>query len=285
MPVWSSPILALLTPPPAVEDAAEVDSLFLIFALVSVVALLLVHGALGIALLRRRRSEGNRRRGRIVVGTLAMVALAGLVTMFVVSEEGWEALKLGRNTVEGTPQRALVVGQRFAWSVVYPGPDGELGAYLHFPKAGDAAWPNPLIVDAVTAAEPPAYTFRGVAGPADLPADEVDAAITAYREQVNPLGKDFTDPLGWDDDWRGALGRPLELTVNRPVEVRLGSVDVIHDFFVPAMRVKLDAVPGLLGTVRFTPTETGRFQLLCAEFCGWGHTTMIGEVVVTEGDS
>ena len=70
------------------------------------------------------------------------------------------------------------------------------------------------------------------------------------------------------------------MVANRPVEVRLGSLDAIHDFFVPAMRVKMDAVPGLLGTIRFTPTQTGEFALLCAEFCGWGHTEMTGKLIV-----
>ena len=67
------------------------------------------------------------------------------------------------------------------------------------------------------------------------------------------------------------------------MEVWLGSKDVIHDFFAPALRVKMDAVPGLTGKVRFTPTTPGRYELLCAEFCGWGHSTMVGEIVVTPG--
>ncbi len=165
---------------------------------------------------------------------------------------------------------------------MYAGGDGVLGRYLVFPRIDDALWPNPNVINAGTAATPPPFSFRGSAGPADLPAGEREAAIGTYIEQINPLGKDFADPAGWDDDWQSALGRPLVVEAGRPVEVRLGSKDVIHDFFVPAMRVKLDAVPGLLGTVRFTPTTPGRYDLLCAEFCGWGHSEMLGEIVVKE---
>lgn len=77
----------------------------------------------------------------------------------------------------------------------------------------------------------------------------------------------------------------LHLPVDRPVKLYMTSEDVIHSFFVPAFRVKRDVVPGRTNLLWFTPTETGRFKLLCAEFCGTDHSAMVGTVtVMSQGD-
>jgi cytochrome c oxidase subunit 2 len=72
----------------------------------------------------------------------------------------------------------------------------------------------------------------------------------------------------------------LHLPVGRPVLIELASEDVIHSFFVPAFRVKQDAVPGLPTNTWFEATKTGRFHLFCAEFCGTAHSGMTGWVTV-----
>ncbi len=76
----------------------------------------------------------------------------------------------------------------------------------------------------------------------------------------------------------------LHIPVGRPVKVTLTSEDVIHSFFVPAFRVKQDAVPGRYSTVWFEATKTGSFHLFCAEYCGTEHSGMIGTVTVMEPD-
>jgi len=68
--------------------------------------------------------------------------------------------------------------------------------------------------------------------------------------------------------------------VNRPVEVRLRAKDVVHSFFVPAFRVKQDAVPGMVTSTWFTPSRTGTFEIACAELCGPLHYVMRGRIVV-----
>lgn len=72
----------------------------------------------------------------------------------------------------------------------------------------------------------------------------------------------------------------LHLPVNRQVQLVLTSQDVIHSFFVPAFRVKRDAVPGMYTTVQFHPTRAGEYHLFCAEYCGAEHSRMIGTVTV-----
>ncbi len=265
------PTLALL-PADASLRGGAIDGLWVAFGIVAVVALLVVHLALLVAWLRPR-SSGRR----WPTFAWSLVALVGLVGLFVASDRTWEQLKADRNADAAAVdvQRVYVIGERFAWSVVGAGPDGTPGTYLVFPLEADEFWPS-------DASGP--VTFRGVAGPLALPEADRAAAVAAYVDTLNPLGKDFADHAGVDDDWRGALGREIVVEANRPVEVWLGSKDVIHDFFVPALRVKMDAVPGLTGKVRFTPTVPGRYDLLCAEFCGWGHSTMVGTLIVTPGD-
>ena len=75
--------------------------------------------------------------------------------------------------------------------------------------------------------------------------------------------------------WVAALGP-------KPVKVLLRSIDVVHSFYVPEFRTKMDLVPGMVSYVWFTPTRTGTFEILCTELCGNGHFNMRGKVVVQE---
>jgi cytochrome c oxidase subunit 2 len=72
----------------------------------------------------------------------------------------------------------------------------------------------------------------------------------------------------------------LHVPMGRPVKLIMTSEDVIHDFFVPAFRMKADVIPGRYTTIWFEPTKPGRYHLFCAEYCGTRHSGMIGSVVV-----
>src|SRR5437762_2661541 len=74
----------------------------------------------------------------------------------------------------------------------------------------------------------------------------------------------------------------LHVPLHKPVKLILTSEDVIHDFSVPAFRVKKDAVPGRYNYVWFEATKPGSFHLFCAEYCGTGHSKMIGSVHVLD---
>jgi cytochrome c oxidase subunit 2 len=76
----------------------------------------------------------------------------------------------------------------------------------------------------------------------------------------------------------------LHLPVGRPVKLRMISEDVIHSFFVPAFRIKMDVLPGRYTSTWFLPTKVGTFHLFCAEYCGTSHSKMIGQVIVQEPD-
>lgn len=74
----------------------------------------------------------------------------------------------------------------------------------------------------------------------------------------------------------------LHVPVGRPVKLYLGSEDVIHDFFVPAFRVKADVIPGRYNTMWFTATKPGRYHIFCSQYCGTKHSAMIGWVTAME---
>jgi len=74
----------------------------------------------------------------------------------------------------------------------------------------------------------------------------------------------------------------LHVPVDRDVKLIMTSQDVIHSFFVPAFRVKMDVIPGRYTTMWFRPTKTGTYHLFCAQFCGTMHSGMIGQIVVME---
>ena len=95
------------------------------------------------------------------------------------------------------------------------------------------------------------------------------------------VGLDPSDPASKDDVVTGTMYLP----VNREVDLSLRAVDVIHSFFVPNMRFKQDAVPGLNIHMHVKPTVIGDYEIACAELCGLGHYKMHGMVhVVSQED-
>jgi cytochrome c oxidase subunit 2 len=99
----------------------------------------------------------------------------------------------------------------------------------------------------------------------------------------NPLGVSRNDPAGLDDII--ISGSDLHVLIDKPIRVHLRSIDVLHDFYVPEFRAKMDMIPGSVTYFWFTPTRTGTFEVLCAELCGVGHPQMRGSVVVDDADA
>jgi heme/copper-type cytochrome/quinol oxidase subunit 2 len=237
-------------PPVRSAHGGDMDSLFLVTFWICIVAFVAVETTLVVFLIKYRRrkdkakavfTHGNTRLEMVWTLTPALI-LAGLA---VGNKSVWDRMRF--NPDENRPDKAtiLVIAQQFKWNVIYPGKDGKLGRYLIYPKPTDSRWPRGI-------------TFGGVKAPNQLPYDQAINAINSYIDQINPLGKDFDDPDGKDDDWTKTPGREINIPAHRPVEVQLGSRDVIHDFFLPNFRVKLDAVPGMRGKLVFTATMTSK---------------------------
>ena len=96
----------------------------------------------------------------------------------------------------------------------------------------------------------------------------------------NPFGLIQGDKNGMDDLL--VDGNELHLQINKPVKFELRSLDVLHNFYVPQFRGKMDIVPGMITYYWIEPTRTGDFEILCAEYCGTGHYAMRGRVFVDE---
>jgi cytochrome c oxidase subunit 2 len=100
-----------------------------------------------------------------------------------------------------------------------------------------------------------------------------------YDPTENPVGIVRDDPAGKDDI---VTLNTLTVPVGQPVELRLRAKDVIHSFFMPVLRIKQDAVPGMEIPLRFKPEKVGSYEIACAELCGLGHYRMRGVLEVVE---
>ena len=98
--------------------------------------------------------------------------------------------------------------------------------------------------------------------------------------EVNVVGKQWMWKIQHPEGQREI--NELHVPVGRPVKLIMTSEDVIHSFFVPAFRIKMDVLPGRYTTAWFEATKPGEFHLFCAEYCGTEHSKMVGKVVVLD---
>ena len=115
-----------------------------------------------------------------------------------------------------------------------------------------------------------------------LPGEDGILGLTDLRNitDENPFGINLDDPNGLDDVL--IMADDLHIPLDQPIKVNLRSIDVLHDFYIPQFRAKMDMVPGTITYYWFTPIRTGDFEILCMEYCGTGHYAMKGRVLVDE---
>jgi cytochrome c oxidase subunit 2 len=143
---------------------------------------------------------------------------------------------------------------------------------------GLAAWgkyvtvpPEAAVVEAVGQQWQWGFRFPG-------PDGILGTAAVKFMTLDNPFGLNPLDPFGRDDIL--VETNELHLPVGKPVKMLLRSKDVLHDFYVPEFRAKMDLVPGTVTYFWVTPTVKGKYEILCAELCGAGHYQMRGTVIV-----
>ncbi len=112
----------------------------------------------------------------------------------------------------------------------------------------------------------------------ELPADAIQLRVTAkqFNWEITYPGPDGRFDTGDDR----TLENELHVPAGRDVVVALTSKDVIHSFFLPNVRLKQDVVPGRTIRAWFNATKPGRYELACAELCGFGHYNMRGFLTV-----
>lgn len=245
-------------PPVHSEHGPAIDSLFRWIFWITMITFVVVELVLVIFLVKYR-ARPERKKAYFTHGNQKLemawtVAPAIILALLALgSKKVWDNYRYSPDSDDPGRAKVLVIGQQFKWNFIYPGPDGKFGRYLLYPHPTDATWPvgadgQPTLVNF--------KTYQNTKGPADMPFEDAVGAINQYIDSENPLGKDFSDPDGKDDDWAKAPGRGLILPAHRPIEVQLSSKDVIHDFYLPNFRVKLDAVPGMRGVLYFKSSMT-----------------------------
>jgi cytochrome c oxidase subunit 2 len=100
--------------------------------------------------------------------------------------------------------------------------------------------------------------------------------------EINVVGKQWMWKIQHGDGQREI--NELHVPIGKPVKLIMTSQDVIHDFFIPAFRVKMDVIPGRYTTEWFEATKAGEYHLFCSQFCGTLHAAMIGKIVAMEPD-
>lgn len=237
---------------------------------------------------------------------LATTVLVGVSTYYFVARDWLVPLKSDRGAIDDAMNLTLLVtGVVFivtnlllAWfGYRYQDAPGARAAYWHDSPKLEWGW------TLATAAILVVFLFRALdlwAGirstpPADAQVIEVTGQQFAWNvrypgpdgvlgktnlataSQENPIGLVKDDPAAKDDQ---ILLNVMYLPQDRPVRIRIRSVDVIHSLFLPHFRVKQDAMPGMTSEIWFTPKQTGDFDIACAEHCGLGHYRMRGRVYV-----
>lgn len=114
------------------------------------------------------------------------------------------------------------------------------------------------------------YGWKGFAPMRKVPADAIE---------INAIGRMWE----WEFDYGNGMKSPeLVLAINKSVKVNLKSEDVNHSLFIPAFRVKEDVIPGYDNYLWFIPTMVGEYEILCTEYCGLLHSSMLTKARVLE---
>jgi len=103
---------------------------------------------------------------------------------------------------------------------------------------------------------------------------DIEEAAAEPALEVRAVGEQFTWTFYYEVDGEQVASPQLYVPRGRQVDFTVQSKDVIHDFWVPAFRMKVDAVRGIDTRIRVTPKTLGRFPVVCAELCGIGHSAM-----------
>ena len=170
----------------------------------------------------------------------------------------------------------LVAGCLIAFPIMYRHREGRRAKYLHGNTVIEITWTvvTALIFIVLAFMSQPLWgRIKQEVPPTDL---QVRVTAKQFNWEIvypGPDGKfDTADDLQVDNE--------LHVPVNRAVHVFLASKDVIHSFFLPQLRLKQDAVPGRVIQAWFQATKTGRYEIPCAELCGFGHSGMLGHLTV-----
>lgn len=163
-----------------------------------------------------------------------------------------------------------------AFIVLYRGRPGRKAVYMHGNTTLEVVWtliPAVIVLLLAVIAKPAWDHVKR-----ELPPSEHVVRVTAKQFNWEFLYPGPDGKFETEDDV--TMDNELHVPVNSVVQLALRSRDVIHSFFVPVFRLKQDTMPGREIMAWFEATETGRWEIPCAELCGFGHSGMKGSVTV-----
>ncbi len=166
----------------------------------------------------------------------------------------------------------LVEATLIAFILLYRRREGRRAAYTHGNQAVELVWT--LIPAAILVV----LAYLSQTTTAEMQSGK---AYAGEPLEVEVTGEQFAWNVLYTTSGVTALNR-VRVPVNRPVRVTLSSKDVIHSFFLPNLRVKQDALPGMKTSLMFQAVKTGIYDIACAEFCGLAHYRMKGFLTVME---
>jgi cytochrome c oxidase subunit II len=173
----------------------------------------------------------------------------------------------------------LVEGVLIYFLIRYRHRDGQKGTYTHGNRRVEVVWtviPG-LMLFGLAVYQYGAWTRIKIDRPPE--SEAVVFSLEAEQFEWYAIYPGLDGKLGSDDDIE-APANIIHVPANRPVVIELTARDVLHSFFVPVLRLKQDAVPGTIIPVWFEATQTGEFEIVCAELCGLGHYRMRGFLTV-----
>jgi len=174
----------------------------------------------------------------------------------------------------------LVSGTMVVFLVLYRQREGRRATYVHGNTTLEVIWTIVPAIILVVLSFMSQASWGHIKG--RVPPSDVHVQVTAKQFNWEMLYPGPDGKIGKADDLQ--IDNELHVPVGKVVRVTLKAKDVIHSFFLPNLRLKQDAVPGREIQAWFEATKPGRYELPCAELCGFGHSGMLGHLTVHTSD-
>jgi cytochrome c oxidase subunit 2 len=170
----------------------------------------------------------------------------------------------------------LVSGTMVVFLVLYRQREGRRATYVHGNTTLEIIWTIVPAIILIVLSFMSQASWGYIKG--RVPPSDVHVQVTAKQFNWEILYPGPDGKIGTADDLQ--MDNELHVPVGKVVRVTLKAKDVIHSFFLPNLRLKQDAVPGREIQAWFEATKPGRYELPCAELCGFGHSGMLGHLTV-----
>jgi len=174
----------------------------------------------------------------------------------------------------------LVTGALVLFLILYRQREGRRATYVHGNTTLEIIWTIVPAIILVVLSFMSQASWGHIKG--RVPPSDIHVQVTAKQFNWEMLYPGPDGKIGTADDLQ--MDNELHVPVGKVVRVTLKAKDVIHSFFLPNLRLKQDAVPGREIQAWFEATKPGRYELPCAELCGFGHSGMLGHLTVHTAD-